>query len=112
MGTARCPMSDGGPGQSTPADEPRANGGRHSSKGEPAVPLRRSELKRARERTAPGPQVVHEAIRREGEEELSRPSSALFWSGVAAGLSMGFSPVGEALLEAALPATAWRPNVA
>ncbi len=81
-------------------------------RGEPAVPLRRSERRRAAERTAPGPQVVHEAIRREGEEELSRSSHALFWSGVAAGLSMGFSLVGEAVLESALPQAAWRPLVA
>jgi len=81
-------------------------------RGEPAVPLRRSERRRAAERTAPGPRVVHEAIRRQGEEELARPSHALFWSGVAAGLSMGFSLVGEAVLEAALPPAAWRPVVA
>src|SRR5512138_3945953 len=80
--------------------------------GDSAVPLRPSERRRARERTAPGPHVVHEAIRREGEEELARPSSALFWSGLAAGLSMGFSLVGEAVLEAALPGSAWRPIVA
>jgi formate/nitrite transporter FocA (FNT family) len=80
--------------------------------GEPAVPLRRSERRRAAERTAPGPQIVHEAIRREGEDELARPSSALFWSGVAAGLSMGFSLVAEAVLESALPQASWRPLVA
>ncbi len=80
--------------------------------GESAVPLRPSERRRAAERTAPGPQVVHEAIRREGEDELARPSSALFWSGVAAGLSMGFSLVGEAVLESALPRSAWQPVVA
>ncbi len=94
MGTAAFALPDGTP------------------RGEPAVPLRRSERRRAAERTAPGPQVVHEAIRREGEEELARPSPALFWSGVAAGLSMGFSLVGEALLQSALPPTAWRPIVA
>ncbi len=94
MGTAHLPMPDADP------------------RGEPAVPLRRSERRRAAARTAPGPQVVHEAIRREGEAELARPSPALFWSGVAAGLSMGFSLVGEALLESALPPAAWRPLVA
>ncbi len=94
MGTASFAMAEAGP------------------RGDPAVPLRRSERRRAAERTAPGPQVVHEAIRREGEEELSRSSHALFWSGVAAGLSMGFSLVGEAVLESALPQAAWRPLVA
>ena len=80
-------------------DEPR---------GDSAVPLRRSERRRARARTAPGPQIVHEAIRREGEEELARPAAGLFWSGVAAGLSMGFSLVGDAILTSALPDAPWR----
>src|SRR5918912_1379486 len=63
----------------------------------------------AEERTAVPAKVVHEAIRAEGEEELRRPSSALAWSGLAAGLSMGFSLVAEALLRAHLPDEPWRP---
>lgn len=55
--------------------------------------------------------VVHEAIRREGDEELERPSSALAFSGLAAGLSMGFSLVGEGLLRAHLPDAPWRPLI-
>jgi hypothetical protein len=35
--------------------------------------------------------VIHEVLREEGEEELKRPAAALAWSGLAAGLSMGFS---------------------
>jgi formate-nitrite transporter family protein len=58
------------------------------------------------------PQVVHEAIRREGEEELGRPGSALVLSGLAAGLSMGFSLVAEGILTGALPDAPWRPLVA
>jgi formate/nitrite transporter FocA (FNT family) len=42
--------------------------------------------------------LVHEIIREEGEEELARSVSALAWSGLAAGLSMGFSLVVEGLL--------------
>jgi formate/nitrite transporter FocA (FNT family) len=56
--------------------------------------------------------VVHEAIRKEGEGELRRPSSALAWSGFAAGLSMGFSLVGEGLFLAHLPEARWAPLVA
>jgi formate/nitrite transporter FocA (FNT family) len=56
--------------------------------------------------------VVHEAIRKEGESELCRPSSALAWSGFAAGLSMGFSLVGEGLIRAHLPEAAWTPLLA
>jgi formate-nitrite transporter family protein len=55
--------------------------------------------------------VVHEAIRRDGDEELQRPVSALAWSGLAAGLSMGFSFVAEALLHHYLPEASWRPLV-
>jgi formate/nitrite transporter FocA (FNT family) len=58
-----------------------------------------------------GAHVIHEAIKREGEEELERPASGLFWSGLAAGLSMGFSLAAAGLLHAHLPYTAWRPLV-
>lgn len=63
------------------------------------------------ERVAIGPHVVHETIRREGEEELKRSSSSLAWSGLAAGLSMGFSLVAEGLLAAYLPHSQWAPLV-
>ena len=56
--------------------------------------------------------VVHEAIRKEGEAELHRPSSALAWSGFAAGLSMGFSLVAEGLIRSHLPDAVWTPLLA
>jgi formate/nitrite transporter FocA (FNT family) len=62
-------------------------------------------------RRAVRPHEVHEAIRREGEDELRRPSSALWWSGLAAGLSMGFSLAGEGMLRAHLPEQPWRPLI-
>jgi formate/nitrite transporter FocA (FNT family) len=71
-----------------------------------------AEQKHAEQLSAPSGKVVYKAILKEGEEELSRPSSALFWSGLAAGLSMGFSMIGEGLLHAYLPDTYWRPLVA
>ncbi|HYE95312.1 MAG TPA: formate/nitrite transporter family protein [Rubricoccaceae bacterium] len=71
-----------------------------------------AEAADAASRSAPGGRVVYEAILIEGEEELARPSSALFWSGLAAGLSMGFSLVAQGLLQAALPGTPWRTLVA
>jgi formate/nitrite transporter FocA (FNT family) len=55
---------------------------------------------------------TYEVIRREGEKELDRSTSALFWSGLAAGLSMGFSFLTEAILRANLPDAPWRPLVA
>jgi formate-nitrite transporter family protein len=42
--------------------------------------------------------VIHEVLREEGEVELRRPVGALLWSGLAAGLSMGFSFLTFALL--------------
>lgn len=72
----------------------------------------RAEEKKEEEiidRTAPAGEVVYEAIYAEGEHELHRNSIELALSGLAAGLSMGFSMVGEALLRAHLPDAAWTP---
>lgn len=56
------------------------------------------------ERHAPlRPLIIHEIVRAEGEAELRRPISALAWSGLAAGLSMGFSYIAQALLQADVP---------
>ncbi len=55
--------------------------------------------------------VVYEIIRQEGEEELARKPVSLWWSGIAAGLSIGFSVVAEGLLLAHLPDASWRPLV-
>ncbi|HUB79557.1 MAG TPA: formate/nitrite transporter family protein [Bryobacteraceae bacterium] len=69
------------------------------------------EIKEAQHRSSVTPHVVHEAVRREGEQELHRSISALAWSGLAAGLSMGFSLITEGLLRHALPDAPWRPAV-
>jgi formate-nitrite transporter family protein len=74
--------------------------------------LKLFELQDAKRRASPRANVVHEAIRREGEDELGRSVSALAWSGFAAGLSMGFSLIGEALIRSHLPDYSWRPLLA
>lgn len=61
-----------------------------------------------REAQRPRAPVVYEIIRLEGERELRRPVSALWWSGVAAGISIGFSFLTQAALAAALPPSGWR----
>ena len=61
----------------------------------------------AKERVAPSGVVVYKTILKEGQDELDRSSSALFWSGLAAGLSMSFSMIGEGLLKAYLPDAEW-----
>jgi len=58
-------------------------------------------------RTAPPGEVVYEAIKSEGLHELSRSSSSLGWSGLAAGLSMGFSFVAQGILRSHLPDASW-----
>lgn len=62
-------------------------------------------------RSSPNSRIVHDAVLREGNDELARPSTALAWSGLAAGLSMGFSLAAEALLHAHLPDAPWQPLV-
>ena len=74
-----------------------------------APELTEKQREEAEQRTSVSVDVVHETIRQDGEEELNRAVSALAWSGLAAGLSMGFSFVGQALLYAHLPNTPWRP---
>src|SRR4051812_14921764 len=59
------------------------------------------------ERKSPSGAIVYSSILSEAREELRRPSSALFWSGLAAGLSMGFSVLGVALLSSGLPEEKW-----
>jgi formate/nitrite transporter FocA (FNT family) len=77
----------------------------------PATLTKRSEMRQVEERVAIGAHIVHETIKREGEDEFKRTSSALAWSGLAAGLSMGFSLVAEALLSGHLPERAWTPLI-
>lgn len=74
---------------------------------EPVTVTTRAEKKQVEERLAIGANVVYETIRREGEEELRRTASALAWSAFAAGLSMGFSFIAEALLASRLPDQPW-----
>jgi formate/nitrite transporter FocA (FNT family) len=56
-------------------------------------------------------ETTYEVVRREGLRELDRTTSALLWSGLSGGLSMGFSFLAEGLLRAHLPDTPWRPLV-
>jgi len=55
----------------------------------------------------PRPAEVYDAVLEEGEIELSRGVPALWWSGVAAGLSMGFSVVATAALAVAFGEFGW-----
>ncbi len=78
----------------------------------PGSGLSRKERQQVREGVRHRPAVVYEIIRVQGEIELRRPSSALWWSGVAAGISIGFSFLTDAVLAAHLPASEWSPLIA
>lgn len=67
---------------------------------------------RVEETTTPLTPVIYETVRRNGEQEMSRPPWSLAWSGVAAGLSISFSLLAEAILRQHLPDAPWRELVA
>ena len=69
------------------------------------------EVKDVEELSTPRTPVIYEVVRRLGEEEMERPLSSLWWSGVAAGLSISFSLLSQAILTAHLPQASWQPLV-
>jgi formate-nitrite transporter family protein len=69
--------------------------------------LTHGERKAVDHQSRPSAALIHETIRTEGERELERSAFALMMSGLAAGLSIGFSVVVPAILMVALPDTSW-----
>lgn len=51
--------------------------------------------------------AIYEVVRRRGDEEMERPGISLCWSGVAAGLSISFSLLGQTILRINMPDTGW-----
>ena len=89
---------------------PRANS---VEEGSGTGALSAQEVREADRRTNPRAAIVFETVRREGQQELERPTVSLAFSGLAAGLSMGFSLVATGVIQAALPVNAaWTPLVA
>jgi formate-nitrite transporter family protein len=84
----------------------------HDGRGAEAADLGPEEERKASEEQSLDAATTHEVIRREGTKELERPASALAWSGLAAGLSMGLSLAAEGALRAHIPEAPWRPLVA
>jgi formate/nitrite transporter FocA (FNT family) len=70
------------------------------------------EIEDVEELSSPRTPVIYEIVRRHGEEEMARPIVSLWWSGVAAGLSISFSLLAQAILQTHLPDAPWRPLVA
>jgi formate-nitrite transporter family protein len=69
------------------------------------------EAEHIEERSSPPTPVIYEVVRRLGEEEMARPAVSLWWSGIAAGLSISFSLLAQAILQIHLPDAPWRPLV-
>jgi formate/nitrite transporter FocA (FNT family) len=70
-----------------------------------------NEQKEVVERSAPRTPVIYEVVRMLGEEEMARPAVSLWWSGIAAGLSISFSLFAQGVLQVHLPAGGWSPLV-
>jgi formate-nitrite transporter family protein len=87
----------------------QAKGGQPASRKESRHERRREEKdqKEVVERSAPRTPVIYEVVRVHGEEEMSRPGVSLWWSGMAAGLSISFSLLAQGVLQAHLPHAAW-----
>ncbi len=71
----------------------------------PPEGLTKDETRSVEQRRRLRAAVVYEIIRVEGEGELARSFGALWWSALAAGLSIGFSPLAMAMLRSYLPET-------
>lgn len=55
--------------------------------------------------------VIYRIVSDEGRQELSRPATSIWWSGLAAGMALGLSIVMKGLLHHYLPDAPWRPAV-
>ncbi|MBL6453686.1 formate/nitrite transporter family protein [Belnapia sp. T6] len=75
--------------------------------------LKASEHEDVEALSAPRSTVLHEVVRRQGEEELRRPNGSLFWSGIAGGITIMASVIAQGSLLHKLPASLpWRDAVA
>ncbi|MGB7256724.1 MAG: formate/nitrite transporter family protein [Pseudolabrys sp.] len=70
--------------------------------------ISKTEIRDVEEMSTPRTPVIYEVVRRLGDEEMARPLVSLWWSGVAAGLSISFSLLAQAILQNHLPDAPWR----
>jgi len=70
------------------------------------------EVEDIEELSSPRTPIIYEIVRRQGDEEMVRPIVSLWWSGVAAGMSLSFSLLAQAILQTHLPDAPRRPLVA
>jgi formate/nitrite transporter FocA (FNT family) len=85
-----------------------AHSDRPADDAEPHAPRTEHDEDIIEERAQVRAPLIYEILRREGEEEMNRPLTSLWWSGLAAGLSLGFSLLSQAILQSHLPDAPWR----
>jgi formate-nitrite transporter family protein len=95
----------------TPVSETRKQFAERDDRPGYAPELDEHEEEKAAEEQSLDAKTTHEVIRRQGEKELERSTAALAWSGLAAGLAMGFSLAAQGVLRHYLPDAQWRPLV-
>ena len=83
----------------------------HPARGRRRRGITDNEVRDVEELATPRTPVIYEVVRRLGEEEMARPVTSLWWSGVAAGLSISFSLLAQAILQTHLPDAPWRPLI-
>src|SRR5215472_10615781 len=98
--SGRVSLATGKKSQAKPSSQRKAGGG-----------ITAEEIKDVEELATPRTPVIYEIVRRLGDEEMARPVTSLWWSGVAAGLSISFSLLAQAILQTHLPDAPWRPLV-
>jgi formate/nitrite transporter FocA (FNT family) len=72
---------------------------------------KKKEAKEVEKRQRLRSPVIYEIVRAEGIEELERPVSSLWWSGLAAGVGITSSLLAKGLLTHYLPEASWAPAV-
>jgi formate-nitrite transporter family protein len=76
------------------------------------IDLEQDEREDVEERAPTNARVLHEVVRRSGDDELERPAWSLVWSGLAGGVAIFASILCTALIESKLPDMPWRPLAA
>jgi len=82
-------------------------GGKGGAKNRGKRGISEHEVEDIEELSTPRTPVIYEVVRRLGDEEMERPLTSLWWSGLAAGLSISFSLLAEGILHEHLPEAPW-----
>lgn len=78
---------------------------------DPDSKLTDAEQQEVEERSPPAAKIVHAAVSEQGDDELDRPLSSLFWSAVAGGIAIMASVSVGGALHHLLPEAPWREAV-